>query len=43
MRVNLPAGVAAAGRLPASPFIPHKDAVCGFVFDMAAGKLNEVV
>jgi carbonic anhydrase len=31
-----------AGRIMASPFIPHKDAVRGFVFDVATGKLNEV-
>src|ERR1700761_888363 len=30
-------------RITASPFIPHKDAVRGFVFDVATGKLNEVV
>ena len=29
-------------RIQASPFIPHKDAVRGFVFDVATGKLNEV-
>ena len=29
-------------RIKASPFIPHKDAVRGFVFDVATGKLNEV-
>jgi len=29
-------------RIKASPFIPHKDAIRGFVFDVAAGKLNEV-
>jgi carbonic anhydrase len=29
-------------RIMASPFIPHKDAIRGFVFDVAAGKLNEV-
>jgi carbonic anhydrase len=29
-------------RITASPFIPHKDAVRGFVFDVATGKLNEV-
>ena len=29
-------------RLKASPFIPHKDAIRGFVFDVATGKLNEV-
>ena len=26
-----------------SPFVPHTDAVRGFVFDVATGKLNEVV
>ena len=31
------------GRIKASPFIPHKDAVRGFVFDVDTGKLNEVV
>ena len=31
------------GRLKSSPFIPHKDAIRGFVFDVATGKLNEVV
>ena len=30
-------------RIKASPFVPHKDAVRGFVFDVATGKLNEVV
>ena len=30
-------------RIKASPFIPHKDAIRGFVFDVATGKLNEVV
>jgi carbonic anhydrase len=30
------------GQDPASPFIPHKDAIRGFVFDVATGKLNEV-
>jgi carbonic anhydrase len=29
-------------RIKASPFIPHTDAVRGFVFDVATGKLNEV-
>ena len=29
-------------RIQASPFIPHKDAVRGFVFDVATGKLDEV-
>jgi carbonic anhydrase len=26
-----------------SPFVPHTDAVRGFVFDVATGKLNEVI
>jgi carbonic anhydrase len=30
------------GRLAASPFIPHKDAIRGFVFDVATGRLHEV-
>ena len=30
-------------RITASPFIPHPDQVRGFVFDVATGKLNEVV
>ena len=29
-------------RIKASPFIPHTDAVRGFVFDVATGKLHEV-
>lgn len=29
-------------RILASPFIPHKDSVRGFVFDVATGALNEV-
>jgi carbonic anhydrase len=29
-------------RIKASPFIPHKDSVRGFVFDVATGRLNEV-
>jgi carbonic anhydrase len=29
-------------RIKASPFIPHKDAIRGFVFDVATGKLIEV-
>src|SRR6266851_1560793 len=29
-------------RIKVSPFIPHKDAVRGFVFDVAKGKLREV-
>jgi carbonic anhydrase len=30
-------------RIKASPFVPHKDSVRGFVFDVATGKLNEVM
>lgn len=29
-------------RIKANPFVPHKDAVRGFVFDVATGKLAEV-
>ena len=29
-------------RIKASPFIPHKDSVRGFVFDVGTGKLREV-
>jgi carbonic anhydrase len=29
-------------RITASPFIPHTDAIRGFIFDVATGKLNEV-
>jgi carbonic anhydrase len=29
-------------RIKANPFIPRKDAIRGFVFDVATGKLNEV-
>lgn len=29
-------------RIKASPFIPHKGEIRGFVFDVATGKLNEV-
>jgi carbonic anhydrase len=31
------------GRLTASPFIPHKDSIRGFVFDVDTGKLGEVI
>ena len=30
-------------RITSSPFVPHTDAVRGFVFDVATGKLNEVI
>jgi carbonic anhydrase len=30
-------------RIKANPFVPKKDSVRGFVFDVATGKLNEVV
>src|SRR5499427_4701769 len=29
-------------RIKISPFVPHTDAIRGFVFDVASGKLNEV-
>ncbi|HET9143551.1 carbonic anhydrase [Actinophytocola sp.] len=29
-------------RIKASPFVPHTDAIRGFVFDVATGRLNEV-
>jgi carbonic anhydrase len=29
-------------RIKASPFVPHTDAVRGFIFDVATGKLREV-
>jgi carbonic anhydrase len=29
-------------RIKASPFVPHKDSIRGFVFDVATGKLLEV-
>ena len=29
-------------RIKASPFIPHKDQVRGFVYDVTTGQLNEV-
>jgi carbonic anhydrase len=29
-------------RIQASPFVPYTDAIRGFVFDVATGKLNEV-
>ncbi|BCY14162.1 carbonic anhydrase [Actinoplanes sp. L3-i22] len=30
-------------RIQADPFIPHRDAIRGFVFDVTTGKLTEVV
>jgi len=30
-------------RIEASPFVPHQDQIRGFVFDVATGRLNEVV
>ena len=30
-------------RLKSSPFIPHKDGIRGFVFDVDTGKLDEVI
>ena len=29
-------------RIVASPFVPHRDAVRGFVFDVASGRLSEM-
>jgi carbonic anhydrase len=29
-------------RIKASPFVPHKDSIRGFVFDVATGRLREV-
>jgi carbonic anhydrase len=29
-------------RIKANPFVPYKDAIRGFIFDVATGKLNEV-
>jgi carbonic anhydrase len=29
-------------RIQANPFVPHKDSVRGFVYDVSTGKLNEV-
>src|SRR5256714_5891680 len=29
-------------RIAASPFVPHKDQVRGFVYDVSSGRLNEV-
>jgi carbonic anhydrase len=29
-------------RIAASPFVPHKDQVRGFVYDVKSGRLNEV-
>jgi carbonic anhydrase len=31
------------GRIQASPFIPHKDSVRGFVYEVETGRLREVV
>jgi carbonic anhydrase len=31
------------GRIKANPYIPHQDAIRGFVFDVDTGKLNEVI
>ncbi len=29
-------------RIEASPFIPHKDSVCGFIYEVETGRLREV-
>jgi carbonic anhydrase len=34
--------VQSLARIAASPFIPHKDQVRGFVYDVSTGRLNEV-
>jgi carbonic anhydrase len=34
--------VQSLARVAASPFIPHKDSVRGFVYDVKSGRLNEV-
>ncbi len=34
--------VQSLARINASPFIPHKDGVRGFVYDVTTGRLNEV-
>jgi len=34
--------VQSLARIAASPFIPHKDALRGFVYDVTTGRLNEV-
>ena len=31
-----------AARITASPFIPHREAVRGFVYDVTTGRLREV-
>jgi carbonic anhydrase len=30
------------GRIKASPFIPHKDSIRGFIYDVTTGRLSEV-
>jgi catechol 2,3-dioxygenase-like lactoylglutathione lyase family enzyme len=30
------------GQIKASPFIPHKDKIRGFIYDVKSGRLNEV-
>jgi carbonic anhydrase len=30
-------------RIKASPFLPHRDSIRGFVYDVTSGKLREVV
>ena len=30
-------------RIKASPFIPHKDSIRGFIYDVGNGRLNEVL
>lgn len=41
---DLPADVRQSiARIKASPFVPHKDSIRGFVFNVATGKLDEVI
>ena len=35
--------IQSANRIKASPFIPHTDSIRGFIFDVATGRLNEVI
>ena len=35
--------IQSANRIKASPFIPHTESIRGFIFDVATGKLNEVI
>ena len=41
-RVKIRASDSSIARIKASPFIPNKSSVRGFVYDAKTGKLNEV-